>query len=364
MTETQPVPKPAAEVQTEEAAFGPWMIVQRNARRNPKGVGGDSGAKVARPGVNDGVSRKSGGQINAMNGSRFSALHVGNINDEANRNVAENKVDPDIGVRKPQSEGPKFRKGKDPFVVGERKSRKPNDEGSLGVMKHQDKEASGSVTILQRENVKAVGGKGLGSTSNVGHHIAGGNVGPSTNVKGRRFRSQPSGANGPDPIKAKVGLNLKSQVKFKSIKNAARRGITLTDLPMPLIQASQLGEDMGLANSGLGAEEGMLVFNNRPPDITQGNNGDAIPFQCVTGDQEIKVVGEGSPSGALVDLSSSSVVRDAWCEGKDWILAAESFKCLASKWNEEHFGNISHKKKRILARLEGVTNQLNMRPHG
>ncbi|KAJ1443600.1 hypothetical protein SESBI_00184 [Sesbania bispinosa] len=261
----QPNPKPAAEVQTEGVAFGPWIIVQKNSRRNPKNVGGNSGVKLA--------------------GSKCSALQVDNDVDLEEID-AEIQVAPDPNVRKIQSDGPKTKKGKEAAIIGEHKGmgevnsgtvmedwvmrpkgrwmkRVIQDEGDGGGDRwnHNHEGTSGSlqntvqgaVKILQRENVVVVGDQGLVSISNVNHHNGMGNTGPNNPSRGKRYKNQPSGVVGPDQNKAKVGLNLKSQVKFKSIKSAARRGITLPELP--------------ISSNGLGAEEGRLVFNTRPPDI-------------------------------------------------------------------------------------------------
>lgn len=54
------------------------------------------------------------------------------------------------------------------------------------------------------------------------------------------------------------------------------------------------------------------------------------------------------------DASFPAVVRDAWTANDGWLSSVARFQELATKWNQDTFGNIFHKKRRLLARLEGI----------
>ncbi|KAJ1429248.1 hypothetical protein SESBI_08604 [Sesbania bispinosa] len=69
--------------------------------------------------------------------------------------------------------------------------------------------------------------------------------------------------------KLKMGLNLKSQVKFKSVKQAARGAGTNASLSLPLVRETLVmlepsDDTIGPPSSGPGGD--VLVFNHRPPD--------------------------------------------------------------------------------------------------
>ena len=60
----------------------------------------------------------------------------------------------------------------------------------------------------------------------------------------------------------------------------------------------------------------------------------------------------------LSDPSFPNVVKQAWQQPRNLLEAIEVFSSQASIWNKNHFGNIFHKKKRVLARLDGVQRAL------
>ena len=64
----------------------------------------------------------------------------------------------------------------------------------------------------------------------------------------------------------------------------------------------------------------------------------------------------------LSDPSFPNVVNQAWQHPRKLIEAIEVFSRQASLWNKNHFGNIFHKKKRVLARLDGVQRALASQP--
>lgn len=63
----------------------------------------------------------------------------------------------------------------------------------------------------------------------------------------------------------------------------------------------------------------------------------------------------------LADSSFSNIVRQAWMRPGDWRNKVSEFKRIAKIWNRENFGNIFHKKSKILARLEGIDKSLMVR---
>ncbi|KAJ1427425.1 hypothetical protein SESBI_09678 [Sesbania bispinosa] len=73
----------------------------------------------------------------------------------------------------------------------------------------------------------------------------------------------------------KMGLNLKSLVKFKSVKQAARRGGSRSTLDLSGLCNSSPCFDYLLSGNGppgVGLEDGGDVFNNRPPDPIPNEN--------------------------------------------------------------------------------------------
>ena len=56
----------------------------------------------------------------------------------------------------------------------------------------------------------------------------------------------------------------------------------------------------------------------------------------------------------LSDSSFPNVMNQAWGQQKDLREVIDLFYNQANLWNKNHFGNIFHKKKRIMAQLDGV----------
>ncbi|KAJ1400049.1 hypothetical protein SESBI_29885 [Sesbania bispinosa] len=79
----------------------------------------------------------------------------------------------------------------------------------------------------------------------------------------------PLALDGPGKTKRKMGLNLRSQVRFKNIKGAARKIGSIPTLSIPLMKESiplvfdefNKGTDLG------GPKDEVEIFNSRPPDI-------------------------------------------------------------------------------------------------
>ncbi|KAJ1385492.1 Endonuclease/exonuclease/phosphatase superfamily [Sesbania bispinosa] len=285
--ETHQIQKTTVEVGTEGPTFGPWMIVQRNPRRNPQNMGGKSGDKHIGSGEIGGISRKSEEKLNAHKGSRFAALQVDNDN-----------VPEEFAAE----------------VQVAQKGRKQNHEGTSGAVKNVIK---GAVKTLQRENVSGVGDQ-ESLRSIMGQQKEARPSGSQNTAKGRSLKGQLKNVDGPVQNKARVGLNLKSQVKFKSVTNAARRGVSLADLPFPLIQENQFDMDLSLSSHGLGADEGVLVFNNRPPDTVQHGMVEEVLNSCSEG---------GAPD------SQKGISLIAW---NVWGAGTKSFPALIHDLSKKH----------------------------
>ena len=64
----------------------------------------------------------------------------------------------------------------------------------------------------------------------------------------------------------------------------------------------------------------------------------------------------------LADLSLLGVVSEAWNRSLSLQEAIDRFAKKAIDWNKTHFGNIFEKKRRILARLNGIQKAMANRP--
>ena len=64
----------------------------------------------------------------------------------------------------------------------------------------------------------------------------------------------------------------------------------------------------------------------------------------------------------LFDPSFPSIVNQAWGQQRELREAIDLFSNQAYLWNKNHFGNIFHKKKRIMARLDGVQRAMALQP--
>ena len=61
--------------------------------------------------------------------------------------------------------------------------------------------------------------------------------------------------------------------------------------------------------------------------------------------------------------SFPDIVRDAWANPSSLLHAVSKFTDKAKVWNRNVFGNLFHRKKRILARLRGVQIALSNKPN-
>ncbi|KAJ1401857.1 hypothetical protein SESBI_28487 [Sesbania bispinosa] len=121
--------------------------------------------------------------------------------------------------------------------------------------------------------------------------------------------------NGPaQQIKRKMGLRLKSQVRFKNVKSAAHHKPLLLD----------------------------------PSPCTHINAPKPLCFLV----------------SWLEESSFKEIVSGAWGRELSWCDVVQIFQRSMLEWNQNDFGNIIPKKRRVLARLEGVNKQLCMDHHG
>ncbi|XP_057451938.1 uncharacterized protein LOC130743727 [Lotus japonicus] len=65
-------------------------------------------------------------------------------------------------------------------------------------------------------------------------------------------------------------------------------------------------------------------------------------------------------AGWLTHEDFPRLMADSWDPGEDWVSNVDKFRNAAVTWNDDVFGQIFHRKRRIMKRLEGVNNRLNM----
>ena len=64
----------------------------------------------------------------------------------------------------------------------------------------------------------------------------------------------------------------------------------------------------------------------------------------------------------LSNLSFPNIVSKAWSSDRSLVDAIDTFSKEATLWNRSHFGNIHHKKRRVLARIYGMQKALSNFP--
>ena len=65
----------------------------------------------------------------------------------------------------------------------------------------------------------------------------------------------------------------------------------------------------------------------------------------------------------LFDTSFPSVVSRAWSGSRDLAESINTFSRDVSVWNKTHFGNVHHRKRRVIARIYGVQKALAAHPN-
>lgn len=56
--------------------------------------------------------------------------------------------------------------------------------------------------------------------------------------------------------------------------------------------------------------------------------------------------------------SFPQLVRESWTPGTNWSVGCEAFKSNAIKWNQNVFGNIFQRKRRVINRLKGIESSI------
>lgn len=69
-------------------------------------------------------------------------------------------------------------------------------------------------------------------------------------------------------------------------------------------------------------------------------------------------------SAWLADPTFKPIVQQAWQGEEDWNHAVQKFQRGVKEWNVSCFGNIFHRKHRLMARMEGVNKRLAVRNDG
>ncbi|KAJ1424300.1 hypothetical protein SESBI_11746 [Sesbania bispinosa] len=202
-SEVPPLAQTTVTTLAEEASFGLWMLVQRSQRRNPHDNDSDRGEKggqIRKEGDNQTMQKEAA--INELNddGSNMGMDQGENQGNKGKKKLIE-EANLKVAGSKPTESGHSRHTNYKDKHVGFSKSRKVGQTASIETQKE-----SGEVSI---------GGKGaVGSISKSGQD---GKV--IKNLTGSKPHTWPEMNL---DLKKKVGINLKSQVRFKIIKSVAR----------------------------------------------------------------------------------------------------------------------------------------------
>ncbi|KAJ1397038.1 hypothetical protein SESBI_32124 [Sesbania bispinosa] len=160
------------------------------------------------------------------------------------------------------------RKGKSKMVMGPTNDNKSNHSEASGLRKDAHY-VSNHVKTTTRKNATIQGNI---PNSDAEHVSKGCNSKEAGSSRGNLVTPNNVGSKPVGPAShnmRKVGLNLKSQVRFKNVKTAARTKGALPILSMPLMTES-LNILSNEAHSGephlMGQKDDVEVFNSRPPD--------------------------------------------------------------------------------------------------
>ncbi|XP_057444427.1 uncharacterized protein LOC130736638 [Lotus japonicus] len=64
--------------------------------------------------------------------------------------------------------------------------------------------------------------------------------------------------------------------------------------------------------------------------------------------------------GWLTHDDFPNLMASSWNPDGDWLTNSSNFRGAATTWNDDVFGQIFHRKRRIMKRLEGINNRLSM----
>ncbi|KAJ1443649.1 hypothetical protein SESBI_00237 [Sesbania bispinosa] len=261
------VPQPAAATMTE-TAFGPWMLVQKSQRRNSWNISGDKGGKQGAINGDSGGSKKDNTLAMHLSGSRFNALH-NDEDDEVGANVAHDSERISNYNQEDQTPQDNRRNGKSNADFRPTKANRNKPTGASGsrkaaksVSNHakssdlNDSKIQEMMINSDKDHVSKVGASLLEAGSSRGSMVS----------------PKCLGSKSAGPVSnnlRRVSLNLKSQVRFKNVKTAARNNGALPVLSLPLMNKSVniLSSKAQFDDTSLvGQKDDVEICNSRPPD--------------------------------------------------------------------------------------------------
>ncbi|KAJ1377585.1 Endonuclease/exonuclease/phosphatase superfamily [Sesbania bispinosa] len=274
---------------TGNDTFGPWMLVQKNTRRasreNNQSKSDKSGPSLS----NDRNPSKFAGKKQAS-GSRFSAL-AQEYSVSGGENVAVITTNHDQGrvmgalnnsgpLRSLENSQPTKELGKAQGNNGSagpsrRVKGKSKDVGTAVATKKahvsmRDNFDEGTRVPLNSEAVPSnISPRGKGAIIDSYGQLTSAGALPVASPRGKACHSILQRTGPTEALRKNMGLSLKSQVRFKTIKNVARRPGPLPSLSMPLINDSIQMSNINPLPKGpeaLGSQDAVEVFNFRPPD--------------------------------------------------------------------------------------------------
>ncbi|KAJ1394112.1 hypothetical protein SESBI_34415 [Sesbania bispinosa] len=261
------VPQPAAAPMTE-TSFGPWMLVQKSQRRNSRNISGDKGGKQGAINGDLGGSKKDNTMAMYLSGSRFNALH-NDEDDEVGANVAHDSERISNHNQEDQTPQDNRRNDKSNADFGPTKANKNKPTGASGSRKaaksvsNHAKSSDLNDSKIQEMMINS----DKDHVSKVGASLL--EVGSS---RGSMVSPKCLGSKSAGPVSnnlRRVGLNLKSQVRFKNVKTAARNNGALPVLSLPLMNESVniLSSKAQFDDTSLvGQKDDVEICNSRPPD--------------------------------------------------------------------------------------------------
>ncbi|KAJ1378106.1 cyclin-T2 isoform X1 [Sesbania bispinosa] len=264
---------PVAGSPTEDSSFGPWMLAQKPQRHLGRNSSGNGGVKSGVP------------------------ISKGTKGDES---VSLEKISDGKNVRRTESA-----------------------TGGLGSITHTEVVVSGNHKKVRKEstsNNEATKFKGVDSHNTVTTDY----MSPTILERGTRVQEGMSTKKGSWPFnslsgpgrrnKNQVGLNLKSQVKFKNVKQATRNVGERVGLPLTIVSTPTFNSDLAQHHSDpLGGSDDALrmgkveIFNHRPPNLSvmDDTHGELVTQPVSLGDDVCAVNMDAVESSSL-DASSLS----------------------------------------------------------
>ncbi|KAJ1416228.1 Zinc finger, CCHC-type [Sesbania bispinosa] len=299
----------ATVTQEEDSSFGPWMMAHKPQRRNFRNSGVVSGKKngdvipEGQRGSSSNVAPKSGGN-KGKQGSRFNVLYsednvIADISKVTDGNSAPTQVPRSQERYKVQKNKKQAAVNKEDDVIADISKVTDGNSAPTQVPRSQERYK------VQKNKKQAAVNKGGESKETLGlpkvvpsgqgvselstqereflHHescslnVASGIKTRSTRVGASKDQDGVSGLSLAGPSKkgrSHMGLNLKSQVRFKNIKQAARRGSDGPTIPLTFLNSPLTGPMIITPSSDppdsvcdqSGNMDSVEIFNHRSPD--------------------------------------------------------------------------------------------------